>query len=137
MKKCTVCKIKKNLSEFDKKGFNKNGEQRISSHCKECRKIYVTSHYKNNIQSYVLRAKKNNDITQKKCEQYIRTLTCIDCNFSFVNYPNVCDFHHTKNNKESNVSKLKRHSFKKFMSEVNKCIPLCSNCHRIRHARLA
>ena len=51
--------------------------------------------------------------------------------------PSTCyDFHHndTKNEKESNISTLIGKRWTKHLErELDKCIILCSNCHRIFH----
>ena len=60
MKKiCSICKIEKEITEFDKKlkGY--------SSYCKNCRKEYMNNHYKNNKDYYIKKAKKNNKIYVK------------------------------------------------------------------------
>ena len=45
----------------------------------------------------------------------------------------LCDFHHT-NKKEKAVSKFVQDGqYRKAYEEVKKCIPICSNCHRILH----
>ncbi len=43
MKSCTVCKIAKELHEFDKRR-NSSGEQVPTGRCKDCRKIYMNAH---------------------------------------------------------------------------------------------
>lgn len=63
-----------------------------------------------------------------------------------LNYPcarcdhagGVCiDFHHPyEDEKEYNISHLVKNSVskEKIMNEIEKCIPLCSNCHRKLHS---
>ena len=57
---------------------------------------------------------------------------CAHCNQSF---PDECyDFHHLSD-KKHDVGKL-THATKKWetiLEEINKCILLCANCHRIHH----
>jgi predicted HNH restriction endonuclease len=62
----------------------------------------------------------------------IITLKCAQCGFS---HPGAIDFHHTDSaTKEGEVSRLAGvGSYKKAYAEIEKCIPLCSNCHRILH----
>jgi hypothetical protein len=58
---------------------------------------------------------------------------CQDCNKT---YPAVCyDFHHIDENKDDNVADLIRNNKKleTIFEEVDKCVLLCSNCHRQRH----
>jgi hypothetical protein len=77
-----------------------------------------------------------NAVTRKKrrteFQQWKATLSCAHCGFSHVA---ALDFHHTDANaKEGIVSELVRSGqFKKAKAEVQKCIVLCANCHRIHH----
>ena len=56
---------------------------------------------------------------------------CIDCGIKSNNYC-IYDFHHVEDNKEFAISKTSK-SFDSIKKELDKCILLCSNCHRIRH----
>lgn len=47
------------------------------------------------------------------------------------------EFHHTdKETKEFNISSPNFKSFKKLLSESDKCILLCSNCHKEIHSKI-
>lgn len=65
-------------------------------------------------------------------QQWKATLSCAKCGFSHVA---ALDFHHTDATiKEGIISELVRQGrFKKAKAEVEKCIVLCANCHRIHH----
>ena len=127
-RKCCVCVSVKPIIDFH---FRKNGKP--YSYCITCHRNYVKTHYLKNKPAYILKAKKHNAFYRKKCDDYIRSLFCSECGFSFQEHPYVCDFHHPVKNKEFNVARIKTGSFIRFMKEVRKCIPLCSNCHRIKH----
>jgi predicted HNH restriction endonuclease len=60
------------------------------------------------------------------------SLECSKCGFK---HPAAIDFHHLDpSEKEGEVNKLAGSGcFKKAYAEIEKCIPLCSNCHRILH----
>ena len=46
------------------------------------------------------------------------------------------EFHHTNSKiKDSNVSKLLSRKWEVLQEELDKCILLCSNCHRIEHSK--
>lgn len=128
-KVCSTCKELKKYEEFHKKP---NGSPQ--SKCIVCHKLYVNQHYIDNKEYYLKKGRKANDKCRKKCNDYIRALFCVDCNYSFKDYPSVCDFHHFEDNKIANVASLKDFSFSRFMNEADKCVPLCANCHRIRHS---
>lgn len=85
---------------------------------------------------------------EKDKRNYVRTLkrrakkaywvtvfgsTCHDCNKS---YPDcVYEFHHLDpTTKDRTPALLFMLSDKRIKDELDKCIMLCANCHRIRHA---
>ena len=57
---------------------------------------------------------------------------CMDCGKTYP--PQVYDFHHERD-KEECVSILIRNNRKleTILEEVDKCVLLCANCHRLRH----
>ena len=58
------------------------------------------------------------------------SLKCQECGFS---HPAALDFHHI-GKKESEVSNIiKSCNNERILEEIEKCIVLCSNCHRIHH----
>lgn len=62
-----------------------------------------------------------------------QTLSCSSCGES---HPATLDFHHTDpTEKESSIAKAVRYGWSKhrIMKEIEKCIVLCSNCHRKLH----
>lgn len=63
---------------------------------------------------------------------------CEHCYLKLKNsHPAVYDFHHMDpNEKDINFSSVKYWKWGKIVDELNKCNLLCSNCHRIEHARL-
>lgn len=68
-------------------------------------------------------------------KRYKRFLSCIDCGMSFRDRPECCDFHHLDPSlKEDAVGKMLASSKGKLKEELRKCVPLCANCHRTRHA---
>ena len=58
---------------------------------------------------------------------------CHDCNLTFVDC--VFDFHHVDINGrgKQDPQKLFMLSDKRIKEELDKCIMLCANCHRMRH----
>lgn len=57
---------------------------------------------------------------------------CIDCKQTFP--PNVYDFHHLDPSiKETTIARIMGRSWKNIIPELDKCVLLCANCHRLRH----
>jgi hypothetical protein len=60
---------------------------------------------------------------------------CVKCGFF---HPSAMDFHHIDpKEKDKGVSELVRNGYatKRIVEELEKCICLCSNCHRILHSK--
>ena len=113
MKTCTKCQKKKCLDSFYKKS-NRN-----SSYCKACFDLYCKERWK---------------IRKKKAVVY-KGSKCNDCPIAYPEYHTcIFDFHHTDPKlKEMDWQKLRQYSWTKVTVELDKCILLCSNCHRLRH----
>lgn len=119
MKKCKTCKIEKDLSEFYTNGKTPKGKQKYKPACRSCeeqdRKIFV--------------AEKKAWIIERFGS------ACVKCGYDkcFA----ALDFHHVDpQHKEfapanlvSNMSPIAT-----LERELEKCIMLCSNCHRELHA---
>jgi len=70
---------------------------------------------------------------RKKAEWYAdlkRNKPCVDCKQSF--HPAAMDWHHINGDGISSKTAMTRLGKKRLEEELNKCILLCSNCHRIR-----
>ena len=67
-----------------------------------------------------------------KWVEYKSTLKCAKCGFNHIA---ALDFHHEDpSEKEYNVNRLiSNGQFTKAYKEIEKCIVLCANCHRIHH----
>ena len=59
---------------------------------------------------------------------------CTSCRGKF--HPVVYDFHHLDPSKKDVgiTSAMNKRSLKRILEEVEKCILLCANCHRVEHA---
>jgi hypothetical protein len=87
----------------------------------------------------------SNDRLEKNRE-YIRSRKRVPCADCGGNFPEICmDFHHlNEETKLDHIQKrgrnrsmtwtLCKYSKQKIDEEINKCVVLCSNCHRIRHS---
>lgn len=68
--------------------------------------------------------------------QIKENLICNDCGFEFKGRPECCDFHHTDpKTKLGNVGRMVNFGAGKnsIQAEIDKCLPLCVNCHRTLH----
>ena len=68
---------------------------------------------------------------RKKLIDYKKTLICKSCGFEDYR---VLEFHHL-GDKDGDISSMvsSGYSWKTIKKEIEKCIALCSNCHRIEH----
>jgi len=110
LKMCGKCGETLPLSEFYQKT-----KTRKQSYCKPCFSRYCMERWK-----------------QKK-RHFIEALggSCEDCRGVF--HRAVYDFHHTES-KDFDWSKLRLRSNSTIERELAKCVLLCANCHRLRHA---
>jgi len=98
----------------------------------EKQKTYANTYYANNKAAVIAASKTSAKAYKDQWRSFKATLACIKCG---QNHPATFDFHHTDSNtKEASVNKLvKNRAFKRAMEEVQKCVVLCANCHRIHH----
>ena len=111
---CYACKEDKPESEFSKDKRNKSG---YNSYCKQCK-------------SKKAREKAR---FEKKVAIHYKGGKCVDCDGIF--HQAIYEFHHLdeKNKKANPAHLINRYGFKKAKEELDKCVLLCANCHRIRH----
>ncbi len=119
---CNSCNSLLPLSEYYTNGYTTTGKTKYKSKCKVCETLSIKDRFYNLIQEYL-------DISG-------RTYSCSKCNYS--NIFGSLDFHHTESNKEFEISSVSKNiSQDRFIEEVvpelNKCIILCPNCHRLEH----
>jgi len=118
-KKCHKCNNELPLDSFDTDVRYRLGKASI---CKECRKKINAEYYKANGKH---KSKVNGDLYLNK----IKSKGCGACSLDKI----VClDFHHTRD-KSFNISERKTLN-QQLIEEVEKCILLCANCHRLHHA---
>ena len=100
---------------------------------KQKHKEYSAQHYQRNKEEIKAKSKVRNENERKKFADFKATLSCTECG---ENHPATLDFHHhtphPDNIKIHMLIRYYRYAFA--MKEIEeKCIVLCSNCHRKHH----
>ena len=101
----------------------------------EKEKKYVDKWHKNNSDKVKnsWRSSKNNQNILKRnfIQEYKQNCSCSKCNDT-RSY--VLDFHHTDpTKKDFNIGDATKHGLEKIKQELEKCVPLCRNCHSEFH----
>ena len=125
---CNTCKKDKDESEFS---FKVKATGKRAGKCKACHAKYAKKHYKANKSDYIARAKRDRPEQERKTRELLASMrtACVNCGET---HPATLDFHHTDPSvKEANITMLD--SRKKMLEEADKCVVLCSNCHRKLH----
>lgn len=117
MKKCTRCEFEKPLTDFYSKGKKDSGK--LQSECKVC-------FNKRTMERYERRA------------EYLVSIKGGGCKLCGYNKcPAALEFHHLDPaEKEFQINKRWSMSDEKLLKELDKCVLLCSNCHREVHWKL-
>ena len=114
---CTTCEKSFELTKanFYSNGYAKKGNQKLKSKCKKC----FDDHAKNRL----------TDIITEHYGEY----KCSVCGYDRC--IGAIEFHHfNAGEKDFEVSKMSSFSKEKIISELEKCLMLCANCHREIHA---
>ena len=86
--------------------------------------------------SIMASVKENAKLRRQRNKEYVRSQyrPCEHCGFF---HPDAMDWHHIDpSSKDRGVSEKSRtgQSIQSIQEEIDKCVCLCSNCHRILHA---
>ena len=136
MKKCTLCKEEKPLTEFNKKHTTKDGLQNI---CKLCSRERSKRYYRENKEKHLAVIYKNRKKyvarNRKYAWNWLETHPCVDCGETDIV---VLEFDHKDgSDKKGEISLALRDqwSFIRLKKEIDKCEVRCANCHRRRTAK--
>ena len=111
MSNCSTCNV-----VIDTTNAYRREANRLQSYCKSCFNLKCVERWK----------KMKLDAIEAKGGK------CLDCQGTF--HYSIYDFHHLdKEAKEFGWSRLIMQSAKVRANELDKCVLLCSNCHRLRH----
>lgn len=100
---------------------------------KKYQKEYHAKWYQKNKEKVAARKNEHIAKTREWFKNHKAQLCCSKCGFQ---HPAAIDFHHVEpDKKEHNLFSMVNSGFtiENIKKELEKCIPLCSNCHRILH----
>jgi hypothetical protein len=99
---------------------------------KQKHREYSRKHYEANKTAIIAKTAKIKKSVRKKWVELKESVKCISCGFS---HPAAIDFHHVNpSSSDRKVYELLRcNNFNGALEEIKKCVPLCSNCHRVHH----
>ena len=152
-KTCAKCHTTKPISEFHKDSRQRSG---TTSRCKKCTIAYkkdyyhsqggkqiVAKHrekYREKIKEYSKKYRENNRNSPFKNKRKLEFCIykggcCAECGFEATEKTIAAfDFHHVNpSEKEYTPSDMLMFEKSKVVKELDKCILLCANCHRIFH----
>lgn len=121
-KECLTCKQVLSTSLFykqqQKSEYSNTIWEYFDTVCKKCRKEYS--------------AERRLALKLKAVEY--KGGQCVRCDYSDKTYLSVFEFHHLDpKEKDFSISSTYK-SWNKIVPELDKCILLCANCHRIEHS---
>lgn len=131
MKKCSKCRLEKDLICFYKHRTRSDGHQTV---CIVCQNKRSRQHYKDNKKYYGDKRRKFRESLREMIDN-IKNVPCKDCKVRYN--PWQMEFDHLRD-KENGISELMILGNKtKILKEIEKCEIVCANCHKQRtHDRL-
>ena len=130
LRRCSKCEIDKPLSGFTRNKAKKCG---YNSYCKECNKDYQKKHYEDNKLNYIDKKNNRKNVLKEHINSIKLKNKCSRCSEDDI----AClDFHHIDDkDKDFNIGEAVKRgiSIDKINNEIDKCLVLCSNCHRKLH----
>lgn len=127
-KVCRVCKIEKELQDFHP---NKQCRFGVVATCRTCTKIRLDPWLEKTKQK---RHKKQNENGRLRKRMAVEKFggCCLHCKGVFPDC--VFEFHHLDpSQKDENPSNTMSWSIERMWKELDKCVMLCANCHKIVH----
>lgn len=120
---CSLCGLTKELTYFYSNGRNKDGTIRYKPNCNSCTNTADRESFRLKVFEYLASINK--------------TYSCEKC--SYTNVFGSLDFHHVDPTQKdfeigASTSTISQSTFDtKYVPELNKCVLLCPNCHRMEH----
>jgi 5-methylcytosine-specific restriction endonuclease McrA len=99
---------------------------------KEKQKKYSKKYYEKNTAKVKASTINRSQKLKEEWKKFKSTLSCLECG---IYHPAILDFHHIDPEmKTASVHSLVGTGrYKKAMEEIEQCVVLCSNCHRVYH----
>jgi NADH:ubiquinone oxidoreductase subunit D len=95
--------------------------------------VYSKTYYEKNKQNVIQKINAKKKIHKTWFVNFKKQLSCVTCGYD---HPAAMDFHQVEQKKSNRkVHKLVSdgHTKKRILEEIDKCVVLCSNCHRVHH----
>ena len=96
-------------------------------------KIYSKRNYEKNKKDVIKKINAKKKVHKAWFTNFKKELFCVTCGYK---HPAALDFHHVeqkKSNRKVHQIVGDGHSKKRILEEIDKCVVLCSNCHRVHH----
>ena len=100
---------------------------------KEKNREYQKKYYEQNKKYYIDKSAERKQKIREDFDEYKSTLNCSKCG---ENHIACLDFHHVDpSKKDFSIYQIKKYAWgkEKIEKELQKCVVLCSNCHRKLH----
>lgn len=94
--------------------------------------LYQKQYYQRNREAIQTRVARNKKLARERWIEFKTQQVCAHCG---ATHPAIIDFHHiVRDGTQESVNRMAADNrWAAIYKEVKKCIPLCSNCHRILH----
>lgn len=126
LKKCRDCGLEANsVEELELFATDKDLPKGRKNYCKVCHS-----------RASIDRCRENREANKIKIKEYLGgAYKCKDCGFEHE-YLGIFDWHHLDpTEKDDRVSRFTHYTWKSLLKEIEKCVFLCANCHRLRHKK--
>lgn len=125
---CALCNQELPIEDFGIK-TRRSGKQNLQPYCKVCNREYHRNHYEKNKSEYLEKNKDYKTSNKTKMFEFLKEKSCVDCGNNDIR---VLEFDHV-GDKTATISKvLPSWSWKRLLTEIEKCDVVCANCHRVR-----
>lgn len=131
---CKTCGVNKEVTAYHK-DFTYQGLLKRYLHCIDCYRVNKARMSKDKYDGDRQKRLDTEKLRRTTNKQKAVDLLGGECSRCKLKFPLcVYDFHHLNpEEKDRNVNSLMVRTWARLEAEINKCVLLCSNCHRITH----